>query len=149
MFEQLFEKGYVKHWETEWFRKDGSLCPVEINITFLKDREGNFYRAVAGIRDISDRKEAEESLRESEEQLRSLVQSASDAILTINPCGGIKSWNSGAHAIFGYTPEEIIGTSFSCLVPERCRENNKQSMEKLLATDKDSFGREDVLVSRD
>jgi PAS domain S-box-containing protein len=37
MFEQLFEKGYVKHWETEWSRKDGSLCPVEINITFLKD----------------------------------------------------------------------------------------------------------------
>ena len=63
MFEQLFEKGYVKHWETEWYRKDGSLCPVEINITFLKDREGNFYRAVAGIRDISDRKEAEESLQ--------------------------------------------------------------------------------------
>ena len=28
MFEQLFEKGYVKHWETEWYRKDGSLCPV-------------------------------------------------------------------------------------------------------------------------
>ncbi len=140
MFEQLFEKGYVKHWETEWFRKDGSLCPVEINITFLKDHEGNLYRAVAGIRDISYRKEAEESLRENEEQLRSLVQSASDAILTITPCGEIESWNSGAHAIFGYTPEEIIGMSFSCLVPERCRENNRQSMEKLLATGKGSLG---------
>ncbi len=140
MFEQLFEKGSVKHWETEWYRKDGSLCPVEINITFLKDREGNFYRAVAGIRDISDRKEAEESLRESEEQLRSLVLSASDAILAINPRGEIESWNSGAYAIFGYTSEEIIGRSFSCLVPERCRENNKQSMEKLLATDKDKMG---------
>jgi PAS domain S-box-containing protein len=139
MFEQLFEKGYVKHWETEWFRKDGSLCPVEINITFLKDDAGNLYRAVAGIRDISDRREAEESLREGEEQLRSLVQSASDGILTINSSGEIDSWNSGAHAIFGYTPEEIIGKSFSCLVPERCRENNKQSMEKLVAGGKAGF----------
>ncbi len=139
MFEQLFEKGYVKHWETEWFRKDGSLCPVEVNITFLKDREGNLYRAVAGIRDISDRKKAVESLRESEGQLRSLVQSASDAILTINSSGEIKSWNSGAHVIFGYTPEEIIGKSFACLVPERYKENNKQSMERMLGTEKDSF----------
>jgi PAS domain S-box-containing protein len=139
MFEQLFEKGYVKHWETEWFRKDGSLCPVEINITFLKDKEGNLVRAVAGVRDISGRRKAEESLRESEEQLRSLVQSASDGILTINSFGEITSWNSGAHAIFGYTPEEIIGKSFSCLVPERCRENNKQSMEKLVVTDKGGF----------
>ncbi|MBW1839774.1 MAG: PAS domain S-box protein, partial [Deltaproteobacteria bacterium] len=139
MFEQLFEKGQVKHWETEWFRKDGNLCPVEINITFQKDSEGNFCRAVAGIRDISYQKAAEESLRESEEQLRSLVQSASDAILTINSCGEIKSWNSGAHAIFGYTPEEIIGKSFSCLVPERCRENNEQSMGKMAVTDKARF----------
>ena len=139
MFEQLFEKGYVKHWETEWFRKDGTLCPVEINITFLKDNEGNFCRAVAGIRDISDRKQAEESLKESEEQLRSLVQSASDAILTINSCGAITSWNNGANAVFGYTPEEIVGKSFSCLVPERCRENNNQSLEKMVVTDKDSF----------
>ena len=139
MFEQLFEKGYVKHWETEWFRKDGSLCPVEINITFLKDSEGNLYRAVAGIRDTSDRKKAEESLRESEEQLRSLVQSASDAILTINSCGEIKSWNSGARVIFGYTPEEIIGKSFACLVPERYKENNKQSMERMLQTRERQF----------
>jgi PAS domain S-box-containing protein len=140
IFEQLFEKGYVKHWETEWYRKDGSLCPIEINITFLKDSKGNLYRSVAGIRDISDRKQAEESLQESEEQLRSLVQSASDGILTINSRGEIQSWNNGAHAIFGYTPEEIIGKSFSCLVPERHREDNKKSMEKMIVTDKACFG---------
>jgi len=39
----------------EWYRKDGSLCPVEINITFSKDHEGNISGAVAVIRDVSGR----------------------------------------------------------------------------------------------
>jgi PAS domain S-box-containing protein len=55
MIGDLLEEGHVKNWETVWHRKDGSLCPVEINITFLKDHEGNISGAVAVIRDVSGR----------------------------------------------------------------------------------------------
>lgn len=53
MLERLYEKGRVENWITSLSRKDGSLCPVEIHITFLKDQEGNPYGAVAVIKQIS------------------------------------------------------------------------------------------------
>lgn len=55
MMAQLFEKGYVKDWRTTWYRKDGSLCSVEINIAFLTDREGKPSKAVAVIRDLTNK----------------------------------------------------------------------------------------------
>jgi len=54
MIGDLLDEGHVKNWETVWYRKDGSLCPVEINITFLKDPEGNVSGAVAVIRNVSE-----------------------------------------------------------------------------------------------
>ena len=60
---QLFEKGYVNSWKTFWYRKDRSLCPVEISITFIKDKDGNISGSVGAIRDITERKKAEESLQ--------------------------------------------------------------------------------------
>ncbi len=59
MIGDLLEEGHVENWETVWYRKDGSLCPVEINITFLKDPEGNVSGAVAVIRDASGRNKME------------------------------------------------------------------------------------------
>jgi PAS domain S-box-containing protein len=59
MIGDLLEKGHVKNWKTSWYRKDGSLCPVEINITFLKDTEENATGAVAVIRNLSKNKEDE------------------------------------------------------------------------------------------
>jgi len=55
MIGDLLDKGHVKHWKTLWHRKDDSLCPVEINITFLNDPNGNVSGAVAVIRDVSER----------------------------------------------------------------------------------------------
>ena len=57
MIGDLLEKGHVKNWKTSWYRKDGSLCPVEINITFLRDTEENVSGAVAVIRNLSKNKE--------------------------------------------------------------------------------------------
>jgi PAS domain S-box-containing protein len=59
MIGDLLEEGHVNNWETVWYRKDGSLCPVEINITFLKDPDGNVSGAVAVIRDVSGRNKME------------------------------------------------------------------------------------------
>ncbi|MCX5886340.1 MAG: PAS domain S-box protein [Proteobacteria bacterium] len=67
----LFEKGFIKNFETAWLRKDGSLCPVELNITMLKDKEGNITEAVSAIRDITERKKMEYQIIRAE-KLRSL-----------------------------------------------------------------------------
>ena len=59
MIGDLLDEGHVKNWETVWYRKDGSLCPIEINITFLKDPEGNVSGAVAVIKDVSEKNKLE------------------------------------------------------------------------------------------
>ncbi|MBF0194337.1 MAG: PAS domain S-box protein [Magnetococcales bacterium] len=64
------------------------------------------------------RKEAEEALRNSEEQFRSISESASDAIIATDEYGLVTVWNHSAQVIFGYTKKEILGQPVACLVPE-------------------------------
>ena len=71
---------------------------------------------VMTFQDITDRRSAERQVRQSEERLRLLIDSAIDyAIFTMTPDGTIDSWNSGAQRMFGYTADEIVGNSFERL----------------------------------
>ncbi len=68
----------------------------------------------AAIRDITERKWVEETLRQSEERSRLIVSNAKDyAILMLDPDGNIVNWNEGAERMKGYRAEEIIGQHFS------------------------------------
>jgi PAS domain S-box-containing protein len=72
----LRREGSVQNWETEWCRKDGTRLPVEINITFLRDHDGNPTGAVAAVRDITERRAIEQHLLQAE-KLKSLGEMAS------------------------------------------------------------------------
>ena len=75
-----------------------------------------------GVRDVTDRKRAEEKLRQSEERYRLLIESAKEyAIFMINSGGSVATWNSGAQRVFGYAPEEIVGRPGSLLFTEEDR----------------------------
>jgi PAS domain S-box-containing protein len=67
---------------------------------------------------VTDRREAEETRRKSEDQFRLLVQQVNDyAILMLGPAGHVVSWNEGARKIKGYTADEILGRSFETFYP--------------------------------
>jgi PAS domain S-box-containing protein len=87
-------------------------------LSSLEDPEGILI--TVAIRDISKRRRAENSLRESEERLRLIVSSAKDyAILMLGPEGHVVSWNEGSERLKGYRAEEILGRHFSCFyLPE-------------------------------
>ncbi len=100
--------------------KDGSWHNLEATGRSLLDNP-----AVRGIvinyRDITDRKQAEEALRESEEKYRKLINTSVDGVISVDPQMKIILWNPGAEKMFGYTEEEMLGQSLIKIVPERYR----------------------------
>lgn len=95
-------------------RKDGTHFWANVIITALRDEQGKLIGFGKVSRDLSDRRGAEQHLRESEERFRLLVDSTVDyAIFMLDAQGNVASWNPGAQRIKGYTADEIIGRHFS------------------------------------
>jgi hypothetical protein len=79
--------------ETRHRRKDGSVFDVELSVTYQNTKRGQL---ICFCRDITARKYAEAALRESESRLRTITDSALDAILMMDPQGRISYWNPAA-----------------------------------------------------
>jgi len=129
-------------------RKDGSEFPVDIMLSPVETAEGRAVLSV--IHDISEKKRAEETLRKSEEQLRSLVESVRDyAILLLDTQGGVSTWNPGAARITGYSAEEIIGRHFSCFYTGEDLERGKPEEALRVAASRGRFEDESWRVRKD
>jgi PAS domain S-box-containing protein len=101
-------------------RKDGSRFWANTVITAIRDEGGNLRGFAKVTRDLSERREAEERLRQSEEMFRLLVASVQDyAIFLLDPTGHVVTWNLGAERIKQYKASEIIGKHFSIFYPEQ------------------------------
>ena len=72
-------------------------------------------------------------LRESQEQFRSIVSAAQDAIIMIDPQGRISSWNRSAERVFGYSAGEVVGQNLHrLLVPARFHESHEKGFAEFL-----------------
>jgi PAS domain S-box-containing protein len=94
--------------------------PIELSVSSRK--AGDAYIATAIIRDITQRKEAENALKTSEEKYRELIDTSSDAIITTDANMVVTLWNTGAEQIIGYTEKEMLGKPFTNVVPEPARD---------------------------
>ncbi|HAE86390.1 TPA: hypothetical protein DCG86_00025, partial [Candidatus Marinimicrobia bacterium] len=128
------EDTYQEMWKTiirgeNWYgelhnrRKDGTLFWEKVSISPIRDNDGQITHYVAIRDDITDQKQKEEELRESEEKLRAITDSASDGIVMVDHKARIVFWNPSAEKIFGYTADEILGKNFfHTVVPQKYKE---------------------------
>ena len=131
-------------------RKDGTTFPLHLSVG---EMELDGEPAFTGIlHDLSRRVEIEEALRQSEERLRSIVESAVDAIIVIDARGHIEAFNPSAERLFGYTVSEVVGRNVSVLMPSPDREQHDAYLRHYLDTGEQKIigiGREVTAVKKD
>jgi PAS domain S-box-containing protein len=119
----------------EWFGEylqrtpDGRELYVDSSTTTLRNSNGEAIGHLTAIRDITERKQAEEATA----RLAALVESSDDALFGQDLDGIITSWNRGAEALFGYRADEIVGTSIMRLIPESAQAQEREVQRKIAA----------------
>jgi PAS domain S-box-containing protein len=130
-------------------RKDGSRFWASVLITAVRDPQGRLRGFSKITRDMTERRRHEESLRQTEERLRLLVESVRDyAIYMLDVEGRVASWNAGAERIKGYTASEIIGRHFSLFYPQEARDKKFPEQELALAKEHGRYEEEGLRVRK-
>jgi two-component system sensor histidine kinase UhpB len=114
---------------------NGREFDVESTGTLMRDSSDNPVGFITAVRDVTERKRMEEQLRESEERYRSVVETASDAIISIDSEGHIIFWNAAARAIFGYSAREAMGKPLEMVVPERFQAGFREGLARMVTAE--------------
>jgi PAS domain S-box-containing protein len=146
-------KGYG-YFEKEYIRKDGTIFPVALTGWLIKDKQGNPEKIGVFVCDITDRRRAEEILKENEEKFRDLFENANDLIQSVNASGEFVYANKKWLETLGYSKEELGRLKLTDILREdqipHCREIfkkvcNGESFEKVETVFKSKDGSEIVV----
>ncbi|MCG8407760.1 MAG: PAS domain S-box protein [Phycisphaerales bacterium] len=135
--------------EVVGMRRDGSTFPMELSVSEASQDGRRIFTGI--VRDITERKQAEKALRESESRTRAVFESIVDAIITIDERGTIESINPAARRIFGYGEEELVGQNVRMLMPAPDRDQHDSYLKNYLSTGNNKvigIGREVVGMRR-
>jgi formate hydrogenlyase transcriptional activator len=129
-------------------RKDGNEFPVDIMLRPVDTAKGPIV--LSFVRDFSFQRMAQDALRRSDQQLRSIVDSVKDyAIFLLDPKGYVATWNPGAQRIKGYTADEVIGQHISIFYPDDDSERRKPDEQLRTAKAKGRFEAEGWRIRKD
>ncbi len=115
-------------------RKDQSEFPVEISLSPIETDNGRLV--ASAIRDITDRKRAEEKVAELNARFRSLLETAPDAMVLAGADGRMVLVNAQTEKLFGYARAELLGNTVDMLVPPRFRGKHPQQRSQYFADPK-------------
>ena len=118
---------HIAHFESVRRHKSGSLFPVELSISPVRDASGTIVGASSIKRDISERKRALETAA----RLAAIVESSDDAIVSKSLDGTVLTWNGAAERMYGYTREEMVGRSIYELIPEELKPEEHRILERV------------------
>jgi PAS domain S-box-containing protein len=123
--------------ENHWLTRDGGSRMIQWTNCVVRDARGGCRYVVGTGVDVTDQRrgeEARESLQDSEARMRGIVETAAEAIVTIEETGAIESVNPAAGRMFGYTPRELIGRNVSVLMAEPERGEHDSYLRRYFQT---------------
>lgn len=126
VFTACSEKGIPYDEEMEILTRTGKRVWVRTIGVAVRDETGKIIKVQGSLQDISEKKQSEEALRESETQYRTMIDASPLAITRNDTEGRILSWNRAAEKIFGFTESEVLG-KFPPYMPE----SEKKEFERL------------------
>jgi two-component system cell cycle sensor histidine kinase/response regulator CckA len=106
---------------------------IDVSAYPMKDAQGRVSAVIEYVKDITDRKRAEEALRESEEKYRTVLETSLDPIVVYDMEGKVTFFNPAFTRIFGWTLEERLGKKMDLFVPEETWPETQKMIEKVLA----------------
>jgi len=110
---RLLREDKLFHYEMEFRRAGGGIVLAECNLHLLRDDKGNPLGIEGTFHDITEHKRAEEQIRYQ----AGLIESMSDAIISTDLDFVIRSWNSGAEAIYGWAAADVMGRAINEVLP--------------------------------
>ena len=111
--------------EVQGRRKDGSVFPLDLAVSEATLNGQPVFTGVA--RDITLRKQAERGAA----RISAIVNSSSDAIVSLDMDGSVTSWNPAAERMFGFTEAQMLGRKLMDLLPPECRDFEGQAFERV------------------
>ena len=118
---------HIAHTQTTRRRKDGTLIPIELSISPVRNARGEIAGASSIKRDLSERNFGLETAA----RLAAIVESSEDAIISKALDGKVLTWNAGAQRMYGYSAAEIVGHSIYSLVPERLQQDEERILREV------------------
>ena len=115
-------------------RRDGQVRHILARVRVLKDDSGRIVKRYGANQDITERKQAEEALRDSEATLRSLINATRESLLLIEPEGKILVANETIAQRLGWSVEELIGTSIYEHFPPEIAARRKEENDEVIRT---------------
>ena len=133
--ERIRTDGHIEDYPIVMKRKDGTLIHCIVTAVVLKDINGVSVGFQGTIRDVTEKKKAEERFQQREATLAAITNSARDAILMLDPEGTISFWNPAAEQMLGYGAAEAVGKNLhSLIVPSRFRDAHHAAFPHFVAT---------------
>ena len=130
----------VDHFETVRRRKDGSEIDVSLTISPVRDAAGHIVGASKVARDITQRKQAEQALRDSEERFRSIVETTPECVKVVAADGEILHINTSGLTMLGAeNPRDVLGKSIYDFIVREHREKFRAFNERICSGEKSSL----------
>jgi PAS domain S-box-containing protein len=148
-FPQFKELGWVRDLNIDLVRRDGSILPVLLSASAIKDAEGNYIKSRATIFDVTEIKKAQDVLAESEEKFRTAFENASIGKSLTATDGRMMKINTALCDMVGYEIDELTSENFAKITHPDDMEKSMECIRCLLAGEKETYQFEKRYIHKD